>query len=193
VPGFKSIRLIIAVFLLVGLGFTSTAAYAYWTDVSNVSNVVIEFDPEDPNLIVEATHSEFTGKLVPIGFVYFEGEVDEVVFTYDVRIDKELVRSMNLVVDAIDISIGELEEYEHLVQIQINGGDRSHVNELYNSTVTITVIVRLLEPIDQQEAADRGLDTFNVEDSREAAQAIKGETISFTLRFSVQPRVLDEE
>jgi len=187
----SSIKILVIVFLLVGLGFTSTAAYAYWTDVSNVSNIVIVFDPEDPNLDVKATHDEFTGKLVPEGYVYFEGEVDQVIFTYDVKIDKELVRSMNLVVDVLDVTIGELEEYSNLVQIRINGGDRYHVNELYNSTVTITVIVSLLEPIDEQEAADRGLDTFNVEDSREAAQAIKGEMISFTLRFSVQPRVLE--
>ncbi len=184
--------IIIIIILMIALGFTSTAAFAYWTDVSTLSNLVIEFQGEDVNLVVQETNQPFEGKLVPEGHVYFEGEVDQVIFQYDVSVDKTLVNSMNLVVEAIDVKIGGFEDYEHLVDIQIGNGDRTFVNELFNSTVTITITVRLLEPIDAQEAANRGLgeERINVEDSVLAFDAINGETISFTISFRVVPKTV---
>ncbi|MCF7930397.1 MAG: hypothetical protein K9L02_02680 [Acholeplasmataceae bacterium] len=186
----KFLPIVIIIILMIALGFTSTAAFAYWTDVSTLSNLVIEFQGEDVNLVVQETSQAFEGKLVPEGYVYFEGEVDQVVFQYDVSVDKTLVNSMNLIVEAIDVKIGGFEDYEQLVDIQIGNGDRYFVNELYNSTVTITITVRLLEPIDEQEALNRGLgvDRINVEDSVSAFEAINGETISFTISFRVQPK-----
>lgn len=177
---------------MIALGFTSTAAFAYWTDVSTLSNLVIEFQGEDVNLVVQETSQAFEGKLVPEGYVYFEGEVDQVVFQYDVSVDKTLVSSMNLIVEAIDVKIGGFEDYEQLVDIQIGNGERYFVNELFNSTVTITITVRLLEPIDEQEALNRDLgeDRINVEDSVSAFEAINGETISFTISFRVQPKTV---
>ena len=188
--GKKFLPVIIIVILMIALGFTSTAAFAYWNDVSTLSNLVIEFQGEDVNLVVQETSQAFEGKLVPEGYIYFEGEVDQVVFQYDVNVDKTLVNSMNLVIEAIDVKIGGLEDYEYLVDIQIGTGDRYLVNELFNSTVTVTITVRLLEPIDAQEAIDRGLseDLVNVDDSVAAFDAINGETISFTISFRVEPK-----
>jgi hypothetical protein len=167
--------------LLIALGFTSTAAFAYWQDVSRVGNVVIRFDGEDANLIVQEVSDQFSGRLVPQGYVYFEGEVDEVVFEYEVRIDKTLVQTMNLVVEAIDIKIGDSSEYSHLVEVQIGPARNAFEFELFNSVVTVTIKVRLLEPIDAAEAIAKGLDPslVNVENSEEAYNFIKGETISF--------------
>jgi len=188
----KFLPIVIIIILMIALGFTSTAAFAYWTDVSTLSNLVIEFQGEDVNLVVQETSQAFEGKLVPEGYVYFEGEVDQVVFQYDVSVDKILVSSMNLIVEAIDVKIGGFEDYEQLVDIQIGNGERYFVYELFNSTVTITITVRLLEPIDEQEALNRGLgeDRINVEDSVSAFEAINGETISFTISFRVQPKTV---
>jgi hypothetical protein len=49
----------------------------------------------------------------------------------------------------------------------------------------------LLEPIDEAEAVERGLDLglVNVDDSEAAYNIIRGETISFKINFSVTPRV----
>lgn len=186
----RYVPIIIIIMLTTALGFTSTAAFAYWTDVSQLSNVVIEFEPENANLIIEDKQESFTGMLVPEGYVYLQGEVDQVVLEYDVSVDKTLVQSMNLIVQAIDVKIDGLEDYEQLVDIQIGNADRSFVNELFNSKVTITIVVRLLEPIDAAEAADRGLsvERVNVEDSVAAYNAIRGKDISFTIRFSVEPK-----
>jgi hypothetical protein len=190
VHGRKSLQLVVIIMLIIGLGFTSSAAFAYWNDVSRLSNLVIEFQGEDATLVVQQTSEAFVGQLVPEGYVYFDGEVDQVIFQYDVSVDKTLVNSMNLIVEATDIKIGGLTDYEQLVDIQIGNGNRYFVNELFNSVVTITVTVRLLEPIDSAEAVDRGLgeSRANVEDSVLAYEAIKGETISFTLSFRVEPK-----
>jgi hypothetical protein len=176
--------------LVTALGFTSTAAFAYWQDVSSVGNVVIRFEPEDANLVYEELHDEFSGMLVPVGYVYFEGEVDQVLFEYEVWLDRTLVQIMNLNVDAIDIQIGESTEYAHLVDIEINGSKGSHVAELFNDKVLVQLTVRLLEPIDLDEAEARDLDLslVNVDDSEQAFLDIVGETISFKIRFTISPR-----
>jgi len=177
--------------LITALGFTSSAAFAYWQDVSKVGNVVIRFEPEDANLMYIELHDEFSGMLVPDGYVYFEGEVDQVVFEYEVWLDRTLVQTMNLNVAAIDVNIGDSAQYAHLVDIRINGSKNNHTAELFNDRILITVIVKILEPIDLDEAQARGLDLglVNVDDSQQAFLDIVGETISFKIRFTVSPRV----
>lgn len=186
----KYIPIGIIIMLIIALGFTSTAAFAYWQDVSSIGNVVIRFDGVDAELKVLETSDSFTGRLVPEGRVYFEGEVDQVVFSYDVYIDKPLVQSMNLIVEAIEVKIGESDTYAHLVDIRIASGGDSFEYELFNSTITVVIVVRLLEPIDNEEAVERGLDLelVNVDDAEAAYNTIKGEDISFVVKFSVTPR-----
>ncbi|OHE39943.1 MAG: hypothetical protein A2013_05930 [Tenericutes bacterium GWE2_38_8] len=190
-PGGKSAQIVIIIILIIALGFTSTAAYAYWTDVKTYSNVVLEFEGEDANLVIEQQSEAFTGMLVPEGHANFTNEVEEVMFVYEVSVDKELAKTMNLIVEAIDVTIDGVVDYEHLVEITIGNGDRYFVNELFNSVVTITITVRLLEPIDAAEAVERGLseELVNVEDSEAAFNAIKGKTINFTISFRVETRV----
>lgn len=191
--GKRYVSIVVIIMLFVALGFTSTAVFAYWSDVSELSNVVIIFDPEDANLVIEERVEGVNGMLVPQGYVFFEGQVDYATFQYDVSIDRSLVNSMNLVVEAVEVTINGLTDYEHLVEITIGNGDRRQVRELFNTTVTISVVIRLIEPIDAAEAVERGfgVERVNVEDSVAAYNAIIGQTISFTLRFSVQPRVAE--
>ena len=189
--GKRIVPVVIIILLVIALGFTSTAAFAYWQDVSRVGNVVIRYDGEDANLIVEQVSAEFTGRLVPEGYIFFEGEVDEVTFEYEVSIDKTLVQTMNLVVEAIEVKIGETDEYGHLVDVQVGPAKDEFEYEIFNSVVTVRITVRLLEPIDEAEAVERGLDLglVNVDDSEAAYNIIRGETISFKINFSVTPRV----
>ncbi len=189
-PGKKLIPFGIIIMLVIALGFTSTAAFAYWQDLASINNVVIRFEGEDANLVVEETSPSFSGMLVPEGYVYFEGEVEFVEFQYQVSIDRELLQTMNLLVEAIDVEIGGSSTYADLVDIRIENGGDSFEYELFNSVVTVNLVVRLLEPIDLDEAVERGLDLslVNVEDSELAYNTIQGEDISFVVRFSVTPR-----
>jgi hypothetical protein len=181
----------IIILLIIGLAFTSTAAVAYWNDVNTNSNVVIEFGGEQANLQIVESGDSFTGTLVPDGKAFFIGEYEEATFTYTVSVDKELVQSVNLIVEAIEIQIGGSTEYAHLVEIIINGTKDLHTNELFNSDVEITVLVRLIEPLDLSEVENP--EDANVEDSVAAYNAIKGEDLSFTLSFSVEPKEEVEE
>lgn len=179
--GKRIVPYVVIILLLIALGFTSSAAFAYWQEISVTGNVVIRFDGEDANLVVEQVSNEFTGQLVPENHVYFEGEVEYVTFEYQVSLDKTLVKSVNLIVESVDVMIGDSTEYAHLVDITINGTKDEHTNELFNSVVTITVIVRLIEPLD----ADEDPLLANVSDSEAAYNAIKGQEISFSLNFRV--------
>jgi len=189
-PGKKFLPIGIIVILVIALGFTSTAAFAYWQDLARINNVVIRFEGEDASLVVEEMSPPFEGMLVPQGRVYFDGEVESVLFQYQVSIDRELLQTMNLLVEAIDVEIGGSSTYANLVDISIGSGGDSFEYELFNSVVTVNIVVRLLEPIDSDEAVQRGLDLsmVNVEDSELAYNTIKGEDISFVIRFSVTPR-----
>ncbi len=189
-PGRRVIQIIVIIGLVVSLGFTSTAAFAYWQDVSDLGNVQIEFGDSDANLEVEITSPPFTQKLVPEGHAYFVGEVEEVLMSYEVYIDKELAQTMNLVVEATSVTIGELEVYSHLVEITIDGSRDKITRDIFNSVVTVNVVVRLIEPIDAAEAVALGLDpeSVNVEDSRAAYEAIKGQTVGIVLSFRIEPK-----
>jgi hypothetical protein len=186
----KVVSYVIITLLITALGYTSSAAFAYWQDVSNQGNVIINIGEDQASLLVVPLHSQFEGTLVPEGFDFLEGEFTEVVFEYGVSVDQNLVRSVNLIVEAIDVKIGGLELYGHLVDIQIASSGRYFVNELFNSVVNVQVTIKLLEPIDLAEATEKGLSTdlVNVEDSQAAAAAIFGADISFTLLFRVEPK-----
>lgn len=190
----KGIQLIIVLLLAITLGFTSTAAFAYWSNSTATSNVTIDFTEEDASLIVNQTSETFEGMLVPKHYVMFEGEVEEVVVTYEVNIDKTLVNEVNLVVESLNVTVAESSTYSHLINVEINGVEDRSVNDLFNSKVLITVIVTIDEPIDAEEADMLGLDSsfVNVEDSVAAYEAIKGQTIAFDLRFSVEPKIIEE-
>jgi len=176
--------------LVVALAFTSSAAFAYWRDIRQVGNVVIRFEGEDANLVIEEQHDTFTGMLVPEGHVNFENEVDYVEFLYEVHLDRTLVQTMNLKVTASEILIDGKEDYAQLVFININNQGSDFLGELFNTKVLIRVVVRLLEPIDMDEAVSKGLDLslVNVEDSVQAFLAIKGQTISFKITFMVETK-----
>ncbi len=62
--------------------------------------------------------------------------------------------------------------------------------DLYNDTITITIIVELLEPIDLDEAISNGLDIelVNVDDAILAFDEINGKTISFVLGLELIPK-----
>ena len=186
----RHIQIIIIILLIVGLAFTSTAAIAYWNDVNTNSNVIIEFGGEQASLQITETGTSFTGTLVPEGQAVFLGEKELATFVYTVSIDKTLVKSVNLIVEAIEVKIGDSTEYAHLVEIMINGTQDEHTNELFNSEVVITVVIRLLEPLDLTEVEDPLL--ANVDDSVAAFEAINGQDLSFTLSFTVLPKESEE-
>lgn len=186
----KGLQLIIILLLAITLGFTSTAAFAYWTSTELSSNVKIDFTEENASLVINETSDQFSGMLVPMNYAWFEGEVEEVTITYEVSVDKTLVKEVNLVVQATNVMIGDSETYGNLVNVTINGVQNVSTNDLFNSKVLVTVVVTILEPIDSEEANMKGLDEslVNVDDSVAAYQAIHGQTISFDLIFSVQPK-----
>jgi len=142
-------------------------------------------------LIVDDLNNKLDDKrLVPQGYRMFTNDVDEVEFTYNAGISRELINSVNLHISATNITIGGEETYAQLVDINIlNQGDKAQT-DLFNDTVSITIVVRLIEPIDEAEAVQKDLDTsrVNVEDSKEAYESIKGEVIEFTLEFSLSSK-----
>jgi hypothetical protein len=188
-PNHKTIQIGILVFLVVGLLFTTASALAYWQEVTISDTITIGTIREGVDIeVTNITETDENINLVPEGHVMFVGDVDEVTLTYNVSVTRELLNTVDLYINAHSVTIGESAEYEHLVDISINDDTRESIMDIFNDMVTIEVTIRLLEPIDEQEAITLGLPLtrVNVEDSIEAYHTIKGQEISFTLRFELR-------
>lgn len=197
----RSITLVVIIVLLIALSFTTTAAIVYWTDVVQLGRVEIPIGgSEDATLQLELRET-FDGDLVPQGKAFFAGEKDEVVFEYELSIDRQLAQEMNLVVKASEVLIDGSTEYAGLIRleyavlesnVETNNQFDEGVFDFFNELVVVVVRVRLLEPVDQSEI-DNGL-VFDetkhllVDDGEAAFHAIKGKTIDLTISFRVLPK-----
>ena len=180
-------KYIVIIAILIGLALSVTGVVAYWSSSLSSGNVIVELSGNEVNLQVDDLNGQFTGLLVPVGYDYFVGEVTEVELVYEVSIEEELIRSVQLLVEKLEVTIAGSSSYSHLVEVTIGDVLDQNVYDLLNDEVRIIVKVRLLEPIDEQEALERGLSSemVNVENSQLAYEAIKGETINIKIGFKV--------
>ena len=157
-------KLLLSIISIMLVLFTSIGVtYAYWDYLStNQSEVVIV--GEGTNIVLEVEAVAPVGKtLVPENVVLGLNDVDNVVLTYNVKLDKELTENLNLSVLATDILIGGESTYSYLVNIDIVMAN----NLLNNSNVLVTVTVTLTEP-----------------ETYEIYEIIKNGEITFDLMFS---------
>ncbi|MFW5841809.1 MAG: hypothetical protein ACOC1L_03670 [Bacillota bacterium] len=188
-PNNKTIQIGVLIFLVVGLLFTTASALAYWQEVTISNTITIGTIREGVDIeVTNITEMDENVRLVPEGYVMFVGDVDEVTLTYNVSVTRELLNSVDLYINAHSVTIGESADYEHLVDISINNDTRESIMDIFNDMVTIEIAIKLLEPIDEQEAITLGfpLTRVNVDDSIEAYNTIKGQEINFTLRFELR-------
>ena len=182
------IKYLVIIALLIGFTFTFTSTIAYWSTEVNTSNLEIEVSEQTANLEVVDLSGTIEGWLVPEGYALFEGEVSEIVLQYEISLDKELIRTVDLIVETLEVTIGGESTYAHLVEVSIGGENDSKIYDLYNDKVTVIIKVRLKEPIDSDEALEKGLslDLVNVEDSLAAYESIKGQEINLKIGFRVE-------
>lgn len=189
-PGRRVISLATISFLFVGLLFTSTSALAYWRDVTVSKDVEVVTIGEPVQLLVSDITGDSSLRLVPEGYALTVGDVEEITLQYEIGVSRELLNTVDLHITVSDILINESDEYSHLVDIDILDFDDQATLDLYNDQITITVTIRLIEPIDEDEAVELGLDLerVNVEDSIAAFEAIKGQNVTFVLNFQIQQK-----
>ncbi len=185
---FNVVNIIVITILLIALGFTTTLAVRYWNEVSKLGNITISIGSVDGVELTIVNISEaFNGVLVPEGCATYVGEVEEVEFTYSVSLNKEVLNAQNLIIEAFDVTIDNDTEYAHLVQVYIEDELGRKELDYFNEVVTIKIVVKILEPIDAIEAAEKGKEA-NVENSEIAFEKIRGKHIEISLRFSIEPK-----
>lgn len=123
--------------------------------------------------------------LVPAGKAMAVNDVESVTLTYEISPFSEEVPEGFIRVEAINVLIDGSEDYAHLVQVTIVDEIDMKLLPILNETMTVEIIVELLEPIDEQEAIENGYDLslVNVEDSTVACEAIVGKVITFDISF----------
>jgi hypothetical protein len=153
-----------------------------------LGNITISIGSVDGVELTIVNISEaFNGVLVPEGCATYVGEVEEVEFTYSVSLNKEVLNAQNLIIEAFDVTIDNDTEYAHLVQVYIEDELGRKELDYFNEVVTIKIVVKILEPIDAIEAAEKGKEA-NVENSEIAFEKIRGKHIEISLRFSIEPK-----
>lgn len=173
--------------LFVFFAFGSSFAYGYWQQISFASSAVVEFTSETPQLHAEVVSESIDVALVPTGYAMFAHQVEEVEFLYRLSIDNEIARTMDLVVEALEVTIDGEGTYANLVTVTIDGSLDTLIRDIFNEDVEVRANVRLNEPIDANEAQSRGLplSAVNVDNARLAYEAIAGKQLVITFRFAI--------
>lgn len=157
---FKKLFAVLAVALVLG---GTVMAFAYWDNLQQKQNETIEIG-NGVTLQVAAVAVAPEGKvLVPAGVVMKANDVDEVVLTYNVKLDEAAFEALHLSVVASNIKIGGSDVNADLVNVEIALGSAT-VND---ANVLVTVTVSLNQPA-----------TVAVYD------VIKNQSITFDLTFS---------
>ncbi|MCK5732410.1 MAG: hypothetical protein KAH13_05290 [Tenericutes bacterium] len=188
-PRRKIMQIGIIVFLLFGLAITSTSTFSFWREVTVTRTIEVIGVGEPLELeITDLSTDNDPLSLVPSGYVVTISDTDEITLQYTVGVSRELLSTEVLNIYANTVLIGDDDTYSHLVDIDILGMGNNAILDLYNDVITITVTIKLIEPIDEAEAIANGLDMslVNVEDSILAYNQIKEKTISFILTFNLQ-------
>jgi len=179
----------------VGLAFTITSAFAFWREVTVTTEVeIVTLGSPIEILVTDLNQSIDDLRLVPSGYAMAVGDVELIELSYDIGVSRELLNQVTLQVLITDILIDGSDTYNHLVKIEVMGEEGGVELDLYNDTITITVVVEILEPIDLEEATIEGLDLnlVNVENSVEAYETIQGKNISFAIALELKQKEVTE-
>lgn len=191
----KTARRSIILILIVGLAFTITSAFAFWRDVTVTTDVeIVTLGSPIEIMVTDLNQNIEDLRLVPSGYAMAVGDVELIELSYDIGVSRELLNQVTLQVLINDILIDGSDEYSHLVKIHVMGEEGGVELDLFNDTITITVVVEILEPIDLEEAIIKGLDSnlVNVENSVEAYEAIQGKNISFAIALELKQKEVTE-
>lgn len=192
---FKTARRSTILFLIVGLAFTVTSAFAFWREVTVTTEVeIITLGTPIEILVTDLNQINADLRLVPSGYAMAVGDVELIELSYDIGVSRELLNEVTLQVLINDILIDGSDTYSHLVKIQVMGEEGGVELDLYNDTITITIVVEILEPIDLEEATIEGLDInlVNVENAIEAYETIQGKNISFAIALELIQKEVTE-
>ncbi|QWC00167.1 hypothetical protein KHQ88_00970 [Mycoplasmatota bacterium] len=185
----NKIRLALAAFLFIGFIFTTTSAFSYWQEVTLSNDIeVINIGEPVEIVVTDLNSSPEQVSLVPSGYAMQVNDVEFITLSYRIGVSKELLNTVNLIITKDNVLINNQDTYSHLIDIDImNMGEIATV-DLFNDSIVITVVIRLIEPIDSEEALELGLDEdrVNVEDSVAAYNAIIGQNVSFQLLFELK-------
>ncbi len=187
----RLVKPVTLLFLLVGFAFTSTSALSYWKEVTVPLDIELVTIGEPVEVVIEDLNKDREIKyLVPSGYILTTDETDQIVLEYEVGVSKELLNVVDLHINVEDILVDGDSIYSHLVNITVMGSSDEVILDLYNSTILITIVIQLEEPIDLEEANERNLDInlVNVQDSVQAYEDLFGKDIMFTLSFKLQTK-----
>ena len=192
---FRAARTGTLLFLLIGLSFTMTSALAFWKEVTVTNEVEVTTIGSAVEIVVtDLNEGNDSLRLVPTGYAISVGDVERIELYYNIGVSRELLNLVTLEISINDILIDSDVTYSHLVKVSVMGEVGGANIDLFNDTITITIVVELLEPIDLEEATLEGLDLdlVNVIDAVQAYEDINGKNISFILGFELKEKELTE-
>lgn len=191
-----TLQIVILILVIMSLFITFSTAFAHWQSVTTVGTVdVILVHDEIEITITDLSPDGEDVVLVPEGEKHFPKDVEVIERLYAVEVIPEDLINAALHIEAFDITIGGDTLYAHLVQIDIDNQGPEALMALGEEKTLVLVSISLQEPIDEEEAQERGLpeEEVNVADAKEAYRAIKNQDIVFSLRFTLRRDTVNNE
>ncbi|HQC90053.1 MAG TPA: hypothetical protein PLO54_06220 [Bacilli bacterium] len=150
--------------LIFVLALVTVFSYAYWDSLEKSDDIDDITIGEGVTLSINKV-VDLKGNLVPEEAVLKEGDVTEVVYTYTVSLDKEILEEeeLNLVVECTNKAIDNNDALGDFFDVDINPKSTT----IQNSPVEITVKV-----------------TLNAPTTKDEYDQIAGKQLSFTLNFT---------
>lgn len=141
-------KLFLSIFTLV-IAFVSTVGvtYAFWNTLQKETQEVITISEGDTLTLEEVLKP--LGTLIPEGHTPSVGEVNEVVLTYNLKVNQKAVEGDNVLlkVQVTDVLIGGVDTHIGLLNFVITG-DNIDIGITEN---LVTIKVTLTEPIDETQ------------------------------------------
>ncbi len=132
--------------LVIALLFAGTGvAYGYWDNLVVEENDVTITVGEGVTLSVSVKDAIPSGVLIPANAVLKAGDLQEVEFSYNVKLDQTVLTDLDLSVVASNVKINGSTANAGLVNIVITDNNSSKVN---SSDVVVTITVTLSDPAD---------------------------------------------
>ena len=153
-------KFLVAALLLLMVGSTSLA-FAWWDSLETTENEVTVGIGQGVTLQVNLA-PQATDKLVPVGAVSQPDQVDEIVLTYNVNLDRTIEEELDLEVEVKNIQIGNSSDNAGLVNVAIG-----NPGSIENDPVTVTLTV-----------------TLGMPGSQAIYEAIKTQNITFDVTFT---------
>ena len=137
---FKKLAVVLVVLFTIG---GTASAFAWWDNLEQTKTETITIGAGETLEVEAVLVYDDTKNLIPAGAVLKVNDVNEVVLTYNVKLDQAAVNDLNLGVSVSDVKVGGVTYTGSLVNIVVSNPVENTTVAVNDTAVVVTVTVTL--------------------------------------------------